>query len=137
LKKKSLDKGRIGLSSAGNKRKRRKADGAAPTPKNKSVRPSKGQSSGETRLIQKMRSRKVNLLKVHAAMGKLCLDAVDKEVHKRFKVIIDTMEYDITKKVMNQILKDPRSVSLSEFDENLQPYIKHYLFLMKRNKRQP
>jgi len=82
-----------------------------------------------------MRTRKENLLKVYAAMGKLCIDAVDREVHKRFKVIIDTMEYDITKKTMNQILKDPRSVSLSDFDENLQPYIKHYLFLMKRTAR--
>ena len=133
MKKKSLDKGRVGVSSGGNKRERRDAEGAAH--KSKSARPGKEPSSGEIRLIQKMRTRKENLLKVYAAMGKLCIDAVDREVHKRFKVIIDTMEYDITKKTMNQILKDPRSVSLSDFDENLQPYIKHYLFLMKRTAR--
>ena len=68
-------------------------------------------------------------------MNKLTNDAVDKEVIKRFKIIIDTIEEDITKKSLLQILREPKSVTVSDFSDTLQPYIKHYLFLIKRNKR--
>ncbi|MBN2077973.1 MAG: hypothetical protein JW838_03350 [Spirochaetes bacterium] len=83
----------------------------------------------------KTKIKKVNLLKLYSEMNKLSLDAVDKEVIKRFKIIIDTIEEDITKKSLLQILRDPKSVIASEFGDALQPYIKHYLFLDKRNKR--
>lgn len=83
----------------------------------------------------KTKTKKVNLLKLYSEMNKLSHDAVDKEVIKRFKIIIDTIEEDITKKSLLQILRDPKSVIASEFGDALQPYIKHYLFLDKRNKR--
>ncbi len=83
----------------------------------------------------KAKAKKVNLLKLYSEMNKLSHDAVDKEVIKRFKIIIDTIEEDITKKSLLQILRDPKSVIASEFGDALQPYIKHYLFLDKRNKR--
>jgi hypothetical protein len=83
----------------------------------------------------KMKTKKVNLLKLYSEMNKLSHDAVDKEVIKRFKVIIDTSEEDITKKNLGLILKEPKSVTITDFSDGLQPYIKHYLFLMKRNKR--
>jgi len=83
----------------------------------------------------KVKTKKINLLKLYSEMNKLSHDAVDKEVIKRFKVIIDTSEEDITKKSLGLILKDPKSVIINDFSDGLQPYIKHYLFLMKRNKR--
>lgn len=83
----------------------------------------------------KAKTKKVNLLKLYSEMNKLSHDAVDKEVIKRFKIIIDTIEEDITKKSLLQILRDPKSVIASEYGDALQPYIKHYLFLDKRNKR--
>lgn len=83
----------------------------------------------------KVRTKKVNLLKLYSEMNKLSNDAVDKEVIKRFKIIIDTIEEDITKKSLLLIIKEPKSVTVTEFHDSLQPYIKHYLFLMKRNKR--
>lgn len=83
----------------------------------------------------KIKTKKINLLKLYSEMNKLSNDAVDKEVIKRFKIIIDTSEEDITKKSLHLILKEPKSVDISEFNDSLQPYIKHYLFLFKRSKR--
>ncbi|MBP7736100.1 MAG: hypothetical protein KA369_09035 [Spirochaetes bacterium] len=83
----------------------------------------------------RVKTKKVNLLKLYSEMNKLSNDAVDKEVIKRFKIIIDTIEDDITKKSLLLILKEPKNVTVSDFGDSLQPYIKHYLFLLKRNKR--
>ena len=41
--------------------------------------------------------RKVNLLKLYELLNDLAKDAVDKEVAKRFKAIIDACEVDIKK----------------------------------------
>ncbi len=82
----------------------------------------------------KIKTKKINLLKLYSEMNKLSNDAVDKEVIKRFKIIIDTSEDDITKKNLHLILKEPKSVNIADFSDSLQPYIKHYLFLSKRNK---
>ena len=83
----------------------------------------------------KVKTKKVNLLKLYSEMNKLTNDAVDKEVIKRFKIIIDTIEEDITKKSLLLILKEPKNVTVTDFGDSLQPYIKHYLFLIRRNKR--
>lgn len=85
--------------------------------------------------INKIKTKKVNLLKLYSEMNKLQNDAVDKEVIKRFKIIIDTSEEDITKKSLHLILKEPKSVNILEFNDSLQPYIKHYIFLLKRSMR--
>ena len=81
----------------------------------------------------KRKQKKVNLLKLYNVMNKHAKDAVDKEVIKRFKIIIDTSEEDITKKSLSTILKDQKNIDPSEFHDSLQPYIKHYLFLHKRS----
>ncbi|MBN1533555.1 MAG: hypothetical protein JXA20_12880 [Spirochaetes bacterium] len=82
-----------------------------------------------------VKKKKHNLLKIYTEMNKMSLDAVDREVLKRFKIIIDTCEEDITKVSMNLVLKDPKNVNISSFHESIQPYIKHYLFLSKRNQK--
>jgi len=77
--------------------------------------------------------KKTNLSRLCIQMGKMSADAVDKEIIKRFKIIIDTAEDDITKGSLEAILSDPSSVEVTSFHESLQPYIKHYLFMLKRN----
>ncbi len=79
--------------------------------------------------------RKVNLLKLHTEMNKMSHDANDREILKRFRTIIDTGEEDISKIRLSGVLNDPKNVDLSEFHESHQPYIKHYLFMLKRDKR--
>jgi hypothetical protein len=77
--------------------------------------------------------KKGNLLKLYGLMNRMVRDAVDKEVVKRFKTIIDTSEEDISKTMLRDILKDYQRVEISSFREALQPYIKHYVFMMKRS----
>ena len=68
-------------------------------------------------------------------MNKLAVDAVDKEVVKRFKILIDTNTEEITKASLDQIFSNPLDVNVNSFHESLQPYIKHYIFMCKRNSR--
>lgn len=77
--------------------------------------------------------KKTNLLKLCTQMGKMSLDAVDKEIIKRFKIIIDTAEEDITRNSLDTIFNDPSNVEVSSYHESFQPYIKHYLFMLKRS----
>lgn len=77
-------------------------------------------------------TRKTNLLKLCSVMSKLAHDAVDKEVVKRFKILIEANDEDITKVELNTILKHYDGIELNQFHEGLQPYIRHYVFLMKR-----
>jgi hypothetical protein len=81
---------------------------------------------------KKNSKRKVNLLKLFSEMNQLAKDAVDKEIVKRFKTVIDTMEDDITKTTLVSIMKQNDSLDLSMFGEGVQPYIRHYIFMMKR-----
>jgi len=76
--------------------------------------------------------RKTNLLKLYTAMTKMVIDAVDKEVVKRFKIIIDSAERDITKATLTEITKHNTMIDVSLFGEGLQPYVKHYIFMKKR-----
>lgn len=108
-------------------------------PKSTATRKTKAPENKEIRKsdtkINKIKTKKINLLKLYSEMNKLSNDAVDKEVIKRFKIIIDTSDEDITKKSLHLILKEPKSVTILDFSDSLQPYIKHYLFLLKRSKR--
>ncbi|MDA3900674.1 MAG: hypothetical protein PF637_09180 [Spirochaetes bacterium] len=79
--------------------------------------------------------RKVNLSRLHAAMNKLATDAVDKEIVKRFKILIDTSDEDLTKVRVDEILKNPQKVEINTFHESLQPYVKHLLFLEKKKSK--
>jgi hypothetical protein len=83
----------------------------------------------------KKSKRKTNLLRLCTEMNRVALDAVDKEVTKRFKTLIDTSEEDITKASLELILKQSKDVVISSFHESLQPYIKHYLFMVKRERK--
>ncbi len=78
--------------------------------------------------------RKTNLLKLYTDMNKMVIDAVDKEVVKRFKIIIDSAEQDITKATLSEITRLNNAMDISAFGEGLQPYVKHYVFMKKRDK---
>jgi len=79
--------------------------------------------------------RKNNLLKLCSEMNRLVIDAVDKEVVKRFKTLIDTSAEEITKARLDAVLKNPGDIEAGSFHESLQPYIKHYVFMVKRNSK--
>jgi hypothetical protein len=76
--------------------------------------------------------RKTNLLKLYSEMNKMVKDAVDKEVAKRFRIIIDLVETDISKTTLADIMKRHNTIELDRFGEGVKPYIKHYVFMVKR-----
>jgi len=78
-------------------------------------------------------TRKVNLARLYTAMNKMSDDAVDKEILRRFKILIDSCDQDITKVAVDAVFKDPDAVDIAEFHEGLQPYIRHYIFLIKKS----
>lgn len=104
----------------------------------KAVKKKAKTSSAATKTVQQRKKRKggrkANLLKLCTEMNKMAHDAVDREIIKRFKTIIDTGEEDITKVKLTSVLNDPKNIELSDFHESHQPYIKHYLFMLKRDK---
>lgn len=84
----------------------------------------------------KKNKKKVNLLRLCSEMANYTDDANDKEIVKRFKTSISSsVNEDISKVSLNLILKKPTDVNMSDFPENLQPYIKHYLFMFNRSKK--
>ena len=89
----------------------------------------------EVKKPQSRGKRKTNLLKLCTAMSKLAVDAVDKEVVKRFRTVIDSAEEDLSKNVINQIINHSEDLELSTISEVFHPYIKHYLFMKKRNSK--
>ena len=85
---------------------------------------------------KKTRKRKANLLKLCTEMNKMAVEANDKEIIKRFRIIIDTCEEDITKVSLMVIIKDYDNIDYSNYHESFLPYIKHYIFMRKRLERQ-
>jgi len=81
-------------------------------------------------------TKKTNLTKLYNQMHKMSVDAVDNEIIKRFKILIDASEEDVPKNDVDQLLSDPKSTDSSVFPEGLQPYVRHYIFMSKRVKNQ-
>jgi acetolactate synthase small subunit len=79
--------------------------------------------------------KKTNLMKLHSVMNKMSENAVDYEVIKKFKIIIDASEFDITKTALLGILKNPEDIEIKSFHESFHAYIKHYLYMDKKNKK--
>jgi hypothetical protein len=88
--------------------------------------------------VKKVRKnvKKTNLTKLYNHMHKMSLDAVDSEVIKRFKVLIDACEEDLPKAVIDTLISEPKGTDTSVFPEGFQPYVKHYIFMVKRDKNQ-
>ncbi len=84
--------------------------------------------------LKKLR-KKNNLHRLCVEMNRLVIDANDKEYVRRFKTLIDTSAEEITKSSLDQVLNRPNEVDVGALPESLQPYIKHYIFMVKRNGR--
>jgi len=84
---------------------------------------------------QKKIRKKNNLHRLCVEMNRLVIDANDKEYVRRFKTVIDTSAEEITKSSLDMVLSRPGETDSNAFPESLQPYIKHYIFMVKRNGR--
>ena len=79
-----------------------------------------------------MTKNKTNLKRLLSAMDTMSVDAIDRETVKRFKVLIETTSSDITKTMLNDLQKNTKNVDISGIDESIQPYIRHFLLMLKR-----
>jgi hypothetical protein len=79
--------------------------------------------------------KKTNLLKLYSIMNKMSENAVDSEVIKKFKIIIEASEFDITKTALDGILKRPEDIVIKSFHESLHAYINHFLYMDKKDKK--
>ena len=93
--------------------------------------PTKGKSAEKK---VKKNIRKTNLTKLYNNMNKMSQDAVDSEIIKKFKVLIDSAEEDLQKIMIDELISDPMASDTSIFPEGLQPYVKHFIFMKKRIK---
>ena len=78
--------------------------------------------------------KKTNLTKLYNLMHKMSSDAVDNEIMKRFKVLIDACEEDLPKVHIDALISEPKSADTSVFPEGLLPYVKHFIYMVKRDK---
>lgn len=91
-------------------------------------------SADKNSAAAKKAKKKTNLLKLCSVMNNYTYDANDKEIIKRFKTTItSSVSEDISKTSLMNILKKPEDVSTNDFSESIQPYIKHYLFMVNRS----
>ncbi len=81
-------------------------------------------------------TKKTNLLRLFSAMNKFAFEANDKEIIKRFKILIDASDTDLTKTQVDNILKQIPEIDILSYHEGLQPYVKHYLFMAKRTNKE-
>ncbi len=83
----------------------------------------------------KKQKKRTNLLKLCSEMNKYAEVANDKEIVKRFRITIaSSVSEDISKTGLMTILKKPGDIDMADYSEIVQPYIKHYLFMIHRNK---
>ena len=78
--------------------------------------------------------KKTNLTKLYNQMHKLASDAVDNEIMKRFKVIIYAAEEYLPKIHIDALLGEPKSADISVLPERLLTYVKHFIYMVKRDR---
>ncbi len=97
--------------------------------------PTGGKDKPKTKAGKVTRKKKTNLNRLYTTMNKLTIDAVDNEVMKRFKLLIDSLDDDMPKNKVDSLIAKPSSSEPNLFPEGLQPYIKHFIFMNKRNNK--
>lgn len=95
---------------------------------------SKSKSAKQKPAKSRKNIKKTNLTRLYNHMNKLSSDAVDNEIMKRFKILIDTCEEDLPKIHIDTLISEPKAADTSVFPEGLLPYVKHFIYMVKRNK---
>lgn len=92
-------------------------------------------ASSKTRTTKSRKNiKKTNLTRLYNLMHKMSTDAVDNEIMKRFKVLIDACEEDLPKVHIDALISEPKNADTSVFPEGLLPYVKHFIYMVKRDK---
>jgi len=68
-------------------------------------------------------------------MEKMAIDAVDTEICRKLRELMATNSFQIESTFLESMIRKPESTNIENIPEELQPFFRHYLFMMRRDKR--
>lgn len=74
--------------------------------------------------------------KLIEAMKRLCNEVNDHEICKRLENLILTSKEDLNMLVVNSLLEKPMDFEPKEIPEPFTQYVKHFIYMVKRNEKQ-
>ncbi|WP_084765032.1 phosphatidylinositol phospholipase [Leptospira terpstrae] len=81
--------------------------------------------------------KRVAFQKFLNAMRKLSTEVNDSEICKRLEILMATSKDDLPIAVVNQLLQDPKNFDPKSIHEPYTQYVRHFIYMVKRNGRVP
>ncbi|MBM9547523.1 hypothetical protein JWG40_10890 [Leptospira sp. 201903074] len=81
--------------------------------------------------------KRVAFQKFLNAMRKLSTEVNDSEICKRLEILMATSKDDLPVAVVNQLLQDPKNFDPKSIHEPYTQYVRHFIYMAKRNGRVP
>ncbi|PJZ44206.1 phosphatidylinositol phospholipase [Leptospira brenneri] len=81
--------------------------------------------------------KRVAFQKFLNAMRKLSTEVNDSEICKRLEILMATSKDDLPLAVVNQLLQDPKNFDPKTIPEPYTQYVRHFIYMVKRNGRVP
>lgn len=73
--------------------------------------------------------------KLLAAMRKMIREVNDREICNRLEILASSEKEDIPQNVIKELLENPLNFDVSKIKEPYVQYVKHYIFMVKRENR--
>ncbi|XDD56130.1 hypothetical protein AB3N62_18765 [Leptospira sp. WS4.C2] len=81
--------------------------------------------------------KRVAFQKFLNAMRKLSTEVNDSEICKRLEILMATSKDDLPLALVNQLLQDPKNFDPKSIHEPYTQYVRHFIYMVKRNGRVP
>ncbi|MCW7482889.1 phosphatidylinositol phospholipase [Leptospira kanakyensis] len=81
--------------------------------------------------------KRVAFQKFLNAMRKLSTEVNDSEICKRLEILMATSKDDLPLAHVNQLLQDPKNFDPKTIPEPYTQYVRHFIYMVKRNGRVP
>ncbi|WP_411821369.1 phosphatidylinositol phospholipase [Leptospira sp. 'Mane'] len=81
--------------------------------------------------------KRIAFQKFTNAMRKLSVEVNDTEICKRLDILMATSKDDLPLAQVNQLLADPKSFDPRAIPEPYTQYVRHFIYMVKRNGRLP
>lgn len=70
-----------------------------------------------------------------SAMKKLIVEVNDQEICRRLEILMNSEKEDLPQPIVRRILDTPNEIDAREVPEPYTQYVKHYLYMLKRDAR--
>lgn len=70
-----------------------------------------------------------------SAMKKLIVEVNDQEICRRLEILMNSEKEDLPQPIIRRIIDTPNEVDAREVPEPYTQYVKHYLYMLKRDAR--